>query len=186
MADPWKKASSVADLGNLMADWLEGRGSSWPGYESGAGPDDETRHLIPVLAAANRAGYVTTCSQPGQMPERGYDRRMWRQRAAVEGWVADRRLLDRLRTGAKHAGLEVIAHRPGVQWHDGIPVTEVDREPYTWFARTDGHRNQIAYEWPGVGGRAVRELRKSTYLTLIDPVWGRDDRLWPALANAIH
>lgn len=185
MSNPWKKAASVADLGSLMADWLEGRISSWPGYEPGADPDEETNHLIPVLAAANRAGYVTTCSQPGHPAERGYDGRTWRQRAAVEGWVADPRLLDRVRTSAKRAGLTVVAHRPGVQWHDGIPVTDADREPYTWFARTDGHRNQIAYEWKGIGGRVVRELRRATYLTLIDPVWGRDDRLWPALADAL-
>lgn len=183
--NPWKKATSVADLGNLMADWLEGRISTRPAY-CDTQPDEETDHLISILAACNRAGFVTTCSQPGEPETRGWDGRMYRQRAAVEGWVADRRLLDRLRVSAKRAGIDVIAHQPGVRWHDGIPVTDADREPYTWFARTDGHRNQIAYEWPGVGGRAVRELRKSTYLTLIDPAWGRDDRLWPALANAIR
>lgn len=185
-ANSWKKAQSVAELGSLMADWLEGRIRTAPLIVGDDGPDDETRHLIPILAACNRAGFVTTCSQPGHPPERGHDGRMWRQRAAVEGWVADRRLLDRLRAGAKRAGIDVIAHQPGVKWHDGIPVTDADREPYTWFARTDGHRKQIAYEWGGVGGRAVRELRKSTYLTLIDPVWGRDNRLWPVLQQAIN
>lgn len=184
MANPWKKATSVAELGHLMADWLEGRIRTAPLIVGEDGPDDETRHLIPILAACNRAGYVTTCSQPGQCPERGYDGRIWRQRAAVDGWVSDRRLLDRICTHAKRNGITVIAHRPGVKFHEGVPVTDADGEPYTWFARTDGHRNQIAYEWNGVGGRAVRELRRSTYLTLIDPVWGRDDRLWPALQQA--
>ncbi|MBI0296284.1 hypothetical protein JBE04_17895 [Streptomyces sp. PRKS01-29] len=186
MGNPWKKAASVADLGQLTADWLEGRIPTIPGCVGEEGPDEETQHLVPVLAAVNRAGYVTTCSQPGHPPVRGYDGRMWQQRAAVEGWVADHRLLDRLRVGAKRAGIEVIAHRPGGRWHDGIPVTEADREPYTWFARTERYRRQIAYEWRGVGGRAVREVRRSTYLTLVDPVWGRDDRLWPVLAQAVR
>ncbi|MGW7597240.1 DUF6919 domain-containing protein [Streptomyces antimycoticus] len=182
MGNPWKKAASVAELGQLTADWLEGRIRTSPMNVGDSGPDEETRHLIPVLAACNRAGCVTSCSQPG-MVDRGQH---WEQRAAIEAWVADKNLLDRIRTSAKRAGIEVIAHRADSGWRDGEVVTRVDGEPYTWFGRTMGRRGQIAYEWPGVGGRAVRELRTATYLTLIDPVWGRDNVLWPALANAIR
>lgn len=184
MTNPWKNASSIADLGNAMADWLEGRGPTWPGYLDSQ-PDDETRHLIPTLVACCRAGFVTTCSQPGEPPTRGYDGRMWRQRAAVDGWIAEGPLLDRIRRQAKPAGITVIAHRPGVRFHAGVPVTDADGEPYTWFARTQGHREQIAYEWNGIGGRAIRELRGATHLTLVDPVWGRDNQLWPVLDRAV-
>lgn len=107
----WKKAASVAELGNLMSDWLEGRISTSPTCVDDSGPDEETKHLIPVLASLCRTGIVTTDSQPGNV-EMDCGRR-WEQ-------------------------------------------------------------------------RAIRELRRSTYLILIDPVWGRDDRLWPALANAIR
>ncbi|MFJ4637583.1 DUF6919 domain-containing protein [Streptomyces hygroscopicus] len=184
MSNPWKKAESVADLGNLMADWLEGRHNAYSPSSLSNGPDEETRHLVPVLASCNRAGFVTTGSQPGEIVR--YAGELCEQRAAVEAWVADKRLLDRIRVDAKRAGMEIIVHRADSGWRDGMVVTRVDGEPCTWFGRTMGRRGQIAYEWPGIGGRAIRELRRSTYLTLIDPVWGRDDRLWPALANAIR
>lgn len=184
MSNPWKSAASVAELGQLMADWLEGRHNAYSPSSLSNGPDDETQHLIPTLAAVNRAGCVTTGSQPGQVAIDGA--RRWEQRAAVEAWVSDKQLLNRIQAGAKRARITVIAHGPSSGWRDGMVVTQVNGEPYTWFGRTMSRREQIAYEWPDVGGRATRELRRSTFLTLIDPVWGRDDRLWPALAGAIR
>lgn len=184
MGNRWKDARTVADLGQAMADWLEGRIPNSP-VEIDSGIYDETRHLVPTLAACNRAGLVTTCSQPGHPPTRGHDGRTYRQRAAVAGWIADTRLLDRIRTAAKQAGITVLAHRPGTQFHEGITVTEANGEPCTWFGRTMGHRKQIEYEWPGTGRHAIRELRTSVQLTLIDPEWGRDNRLWPMLDKAV-
>lgn len=183
MADPWKKAASVADLGNLMADWLEGRHNAYSPSSLSNGPDEETLPLVPVLAACNRAGFVTTDSQPGG---KGTGNGVaWEQRAAVTGWVADKRLLDRIRLNARRAGLDIVAHRPDSGWRDGAAVTRVDGQNYTWFGRTEGRRKQVAFEWAEAGGRAARELRTSTYITIFDPVWGRDDRLWPALAKSI-
>jgi hypothetical protein len=37
---------------------------------------------------------------------------------------------------------------------------------------------QISYDWPGIGGRAVRDLRTATHLTLVECEWGRDSLLW--------
>jgi len=184
MNNPWRNAASVADLGNLMADWLQGRIRTWPGYMD-TKTEPETRHLIPTLAAANRAGFVTTCSQPGEPPIRGYDGRMWRQRAAVDGWIADSYLLDRIRSQAERAGITVITNRPGDRSHPGIVATEADGEARTGFGWSPGHRRLISSEWPGVGNGAIAELRTATHLTLIDPEWGRDNQLWPALTRAI-
>lgn len=183
MVKPWKSARTVADLGQAMALWLEGRIPTWPGYGD-TRPDDETRHLIPTLAAACRAGYVTTNSQPGEQPTRGYDGRMWRQRAAVEGWIADPRLLDRIRSHARGTGITVIANRPGERSHPGIPCTEADGEIRTGFGWSPGHRKLIASEWPGAGRHAIRELRNATHLVLVDTEWGRDNRLWPLISRA--
>lgn len=185
MVNPWKNARSVADLGQAMADWLEGRIRTWPGYGD-TRPDAETTHLIPVLAAANRAGYATTNSQPGIHPERGYDGRMWRQRAWVEGWIADEALLGRIRREAQRAGITAIAHGPSSRGGNWIPITEADRDATAAAGDYPGHRRIINSEWRGIGRDALRELRGATHLTLIDPDWGRDNRLWPALANAIR
>lgn len=186
MANPWKKATSVAELGQLMADWLEGRLGGWtPGYLDDR-PDEETNHLIPILAACNRAGFVTTNSQPGHQPQRGYDGRMWRQRAWVKGWVADGALLNKVRTAAKRAGMTAIAHGPSSRGGNWIPLVEADGEIQMAAGDYLGHRRVINSEWRGVGRHATNELRHATYLELIDPVWGRDDRLWPALAQAVR
>ena len=50
----WRQAESLPELADLMARWLEGELSMWPGYDDW--PDEETAELIPVLARANRAG----------------------------------------------------------------------------------------------------------------------------------
>ncbi|MCQ8831776.1 DUF6919 domain-containing protein [Streptomyces malaysiensis] len=186
MGNPWKKAESVADLGNLMADWLEGRlGGRTPGY-CDTRPDEETNHLILTLAALCRAGFVTTNSQPGVKPERGYDGRMWRQRAFVEGWIVDGALLALIRAAAKRAGMTAIAHGPSSRGGNWIPLTDADGEIQMAAGDYLGHRRVINSEWSGIGRHATNELRRSTYLELIDPVWGRDDRLWPALQQAIR
>lgn len=183
MGNPWKKAASVADLGHAMADWLEGRIPTWPGYMDTT-TADETRHLIPTLLACNRAGYVTTCSQPGEKPTRGYDGRMWRQRAAVEGWITDIKLYSRICSAAAQAGITVITLRPGERSGPGMICTEADGKPVTGFGWSPGHRRLIASVWPGIGRHATRELRTATLLTLVDPQWGRDTVLWPMLDKA--
>lgn len=184
MPDPWKQAQSVADLGELTAQWLEGRIPEHPGTVGPGGPDPETKRLIRVLAAINRAGFVTTDSQPGHPAERGYDRRVWMQRAAVCGWIADKRLFTRVRAQARRAGILIITHRTGGRLSPAEPVTIVDGQPFTWFGESMGHRRQISYEWRGIGAKAAQELRRANQITLIDPEWGRDNQLWPALERA--
>jgi len=88
----WRSARTVSDLGELMALWLEGKIASRPGYQPRYGPEDETAHLVPTLAALCRAGYVTTQSQPGLVGT-GTDGLWWEQRAAVELVVTDPRLV---------------------------------------------------------------------------------------------
>lgn len=58
----WRDARSLADLGELMARFLEGAIDEAPTFVGR--PDPETDPLVAVLAQVNRAGYVTTCSQP--------------------------------------------------------------------------------------------------------------------------
>ncbi|WP_031099057.1 DUF6919 domain-containing protein [Streptomyces sp. NRRL S-15] len=99
----WKSARTVADLGELMSLWLEGEIASRPGYAPRYGPDEETAHLVPSLAALCRAGYITTCSQPGSAGT-GADGLWWEQRAAVEMVVTDPELLHLLVDVASTAG----------------------------------------------------------------------------------
>lgn len=182
-ADVWRRAVSVAGLGVLMADWLDGTGPACPGY-LGEAPDGETDTLLPVLSMACRAGYVTTQSQPGHPAVTGWGGHVFEQRAAVEGWVSDRALLGSLRRAGHRAGMTIVSVRPGFQGGAGIPATRMDGEDCAWFGRTAGHRRQIAYAWPGLGGAVVRELRTAVFLTMVDPEWGRRDRLWDTIVSS--
>lgn len=179
----WAQATSLADLGQLTADWLEGRlGGECPGYLD-TETEDETRHLIPVLAATNRRGFVTTNSQPGIESPRT------RQRAAVDGYITDQALLRSIKTEARRAGITVIAEKPGDSTR-GIVVTQEKRrlggwKDFTWFGAFCSRRDRVEVDWHKTGAGAAREAEAAVCLTLIDEAWGRDDRLWAALATAV-
>lgn len=65
-------------------------------------------------------------------------------------------------------------------------LPRADGELCTDVGWSPGHRQLIALEWPGVGGKAIRELRTATHTTLVDPEWGRDNQFWSTLARAIN
>ncbi|MFD6360181.1 DUF6919 domain-containing protein [Streptomyces roseolus] len=183
MGSVWRDARSIADLGECMASWLEGRIPARPGYLDSR-PDQETLHLVPNLVALNRGGLVTVDSQPG-LTGRGYDGAHWRQKAYVEVFIDDRGpLLKRAVKAAESAGLAVIrCNRPPAV---PVPFTDRDGQPITGIT-VKYPRNQLARDWEGVGRQAFRELRShGVHLTFYDPIWGRDDRLWPALMGVVR
>lgn len=65
----WARAQSLAELGELTALWLEERIVAHPSYGDLA---PETFSLVALLARLNRAGFVTTSSQPGSREHIGY------------------------------------------------------------------------------------------------------------------
>jgi hypothetical protein len=180
----WESACSLPDVGEMTARWLEGRIGSQPGY-CGA-PADETRCLRWTLARACRAGFVTTCSQPG-MP---LDEDGWQQRDAVEGFC-DADTLGRLRLACAGTGLLLIEYDPAT-----LPRRFFRRTKAQWVTR-QGERNVTAFgvqvpithikdDWTGYGichPDATEALCAAWQVTVIDPQWGRQDRLWPALTE---
>ncbi|WP_105973639.1 DUF6919 domain-containing protein [Streptomyces geranii] len=180
----WRSARTVADLGELMARWLEGEIASRPGYQARYGPEDETEHLVPTLAALCRAGYVTTCSQPG-VAGTGVDGMWWEQRAAVELVVVDPALCHRLVDAAIAAGLfvRINDHRldsGGVQ-EPPVVATTRDGEAMTAFGGRIS-RADMAIQWPGLNRDLYRQVSTGTYVSVIAPEYGPDgDRLWTVL-----
>lgn len=167
----WWAPQTVAALGEPMAQWLEGTLESWPGYEPGYGPDDETLPLVPVLTALCRAGYVTTCSQPG-LAGPGADGAWWQQRAAVEGYLTDRALYRRIREVAARTGLHVVADDPSAgRSGRPLPATTRDGETTTVFGHRPGRRD-LRIQWRGISPAAYRDLRRAIHLTLIAPDYG--------------
>lgn len=162
----WEQARTLADLGTLMARWLTGDLKSQPGYEPGCGPEAETRELLAPLAAANRAGYVTTDSQPGLHHDgRGST---IRQRAAVCGFVDDPTVLRRLKQAASREGLIVLDGRRNPPWEI---VTTVDGRAFTAFGEPVPARH-VRDQWPGLHRQAHKALARAQQITLVHPSWG--------------
>jgi hypothetical protein len=182
----WRQANTVAELGQLMARWLEGDIKSWPGYQPNYGPDDETRRLIPTLAALNRAGFVTDSSQPGEMGP-GHDGGWYCQRAAVCGFVADRALLGQLLlAAADHALLPVVTGGQEEYWPEPIPVTTRNSETVTDFGYHLGRRD-LRTVWPVINSTAFAAVEQAWQVTIVAPDFGASgERMWPALATALE
>ncbi|WP_374778708.1 hypothetical protein OG756_42150 (plasmid) [Streptomyces sp. NBC_01310] len=183
----WRSADNLQELGHLVASWLIGDLASLVGYQPNCGPDEETQHLIPVLVAVNRLGFVTDSSQPGESGF-GVDGQWWEQRAAVSGLVDDPELRDRLVAAAEVAGLTVVQHDMTPRRHaEGFPVTRCTGTVHTRFGRFLPVRDLRTVWQPEIIGRRVFDKVAAAWqLTLVDPEWGRDDVLWEALAEVVR
>ncbi len=168
----WGSASTLPELGEMTARWLTGIVVDHPCIDTI--PDQRAAHLIGLLAAANRAGLLTDFSQPG-LPDRG-DGVV--QRAAVSGWcdaALCRRLVDTL------GPTDVVLLAENSIGSVRVPVTLEDGVAGTWLGgrpSTEGWAAALPVE-------GLATLATSWYVSAFDPVWGRNDRLWPILAEAL-
>lgn len=190
--DRWRQAATLKGLGELTALWLEGAIQCNPGY-SASGPDSETEELVPVLAAINRAGFVTINSQPGE------DGAGYRQRATVCGFCEEPTAM-RIYRGLVETDLLVLAYPPGPEDNGmrQVPVTIWTDEDgpgheyqelcpngvliNTWTA---GHvpSEHIADMYGQVlDSRAIAALEDAWQVEVVDTRWGRNDLLWPELS----
>jgi hypothetical protein len=186
----WQYARTMADLGELVACWLEGSVASQPGY---CGPSDiEDPALVPLLARLNRSGFVTTGSQIGEIIEGDGGTRA-EQRAAVEGFAGPE-MTSALILAADDAGVIAIVRDPAslprwrYRYDRAVTVTTVNGRRMTGFG-VQVPRSHIRSPVLGYGichPDAVRALCEAWQVTVIDPEPGRNDTLWPALARALE
>jgi hypothetical protein len=178
----WGEAQTFADVGELTAQWLLGEIPAHPGYYGG--PDEETVELIPTLARANRAGYVT--HQSGAAFDGiNYDGARAQQRAFVEGLVADDGVAARLTAAAEAAGLLVSVH-PRARWRtrydSAAPSARLQDQSGTWsvigFTGATLSRRDIALVFDGCSRQTVETMCRAWQVTIADPEWGHGGRLW--------
>lgn len=180
----WRAAHTLADLGEVMARWLEGDVASWPGYARNHGPDEETERLVPVLAALNRTGFLTTDSQPATNAVVGYDGEMWLQRAVVTGFIADEDVLERLRALADQHGFLFTAHHRLPEFSSGGPIPATlhgdDGDACTVFG-TYIDDADLRVMWPVIGREAFREVADAWQVTVAAEFGDVGNRLWDLL-----
>lgn len=198
-ASTWWHAVSLRSLSQLTADWLEGANLFLPAYLA-ASPDPETRDLIPTLVDANRAGFMTACSQPGHEPTEGYDGWMWSQLAAVTGFCGLDTVASLQDAIQDIDGLHFYAWAPGTQFARRphaeqrielfeIPATirENPATGETWLNTVFGpprSRRELRQTYRGDLNRdAIKTLQNTWQVTIAETEYGRNDRLWPLLEH---
>lgn len=174
----WKGGKTINDLGELGAQWLEGKIEYQPGYAGR--PDEETTPLVAFLAPINRAGVYTTGSQPGIPVADGSGQRAW-----VEGYCA-KPIATKIAAALLETDLVVIATPPGAASDMQLCITIDDGKEFTWASGPMEYRHTIATYSDDLGPLALAELLTAWQLCIIDPVWGRNDLLWARLLEAVQ
>ena len=171
----WASASSFQDLCELCALFIEGQINYSPGYNAEA-VDEETKSLVPFLTSFNRAGFLTTSSQPG-LTELDYQ-----QRAYVGGFARESvaRAIARL---SLVTDLHVVTTPPGWELGFHTPVTQSDFMACTWSGFTGF--DEIEFFAEHCSHEAIVQLSQTWSVSVIDMQWGRGDHLWRELARAI-
>ncbi|WP_329583682.1 DUF6919 domain-containing protein [Streptomyces sp. NBC_01361] len=179
----WRAVDRFEDLAALTADWLEGSLVSHPnGHHDG--PFEETGPLVPVPCEANRGGFLTEGSQPGELAE--HEGRRWHQRAFVSGFAGPG-LAGVLNEMGRQAGLVTRVYLPA-----GRPLLDRGAVDVTrWGERINtgvGHflkPRAVRQIFLGCREEAVQEVVMAWQVTLVDPEWGRDDLLWATVRRAL-
>ncbi|MFI7359773.1 DUF6919 domain-containing protein [Streptomyces avidinii] len=182
----WRAATTFSELAELTARWLEGDIRTHPGVKPNYGPDDEMQPLIPLMAAANRAGFLTDSFQPGH-DAADYNGNLWEQRAAVTGFVADPELRTRLAESAEKAGLLLLVQFPDDYQQRGLVVTRVNGMDYTRYGRT-WTRFELRGVWPSslINETAFDTVARATQLTIAARAFEPSTTLWTVLDQALH
>ena len=158
----WASARTLADVSALTVRWLNGEIKQTPGH--GGPPCAETIPHIEVLTAVNRAGFLTTNSQSAAVASWG----------TCEAWVAGLMSGEAL----QRIQAEVIANPPlilaGARAHQRFGESPLNLRA-AWRDDTGFYADRCP--------QAAAEIRDAWFITITDPEPGRNDRLWPALAD---
>ncbi|ACL38047.1 conserved hypothetical protein [Pseudarthrobacter chlorophenolicus A6] len=175
----WRQATTLEGAGELTARWLEGGSSYQPGHFA-PGYDDETNPIAATLAELNRNGLFTRESQPGILGGAGA------QRQYVTGFCSGAAAGELLALSTR-TELVTIAHAPGEASSAAIPVTLDGTEVVTVLGSSENPVNeeQIKAWADETNDSLALLLADSWYVEILDPVWGRNDVLLPAVLGAL-
>ncbi|MEM6674944.1 MAG: hypothetical protein AAF726_18995 [Planctomycetota bacterium] len=176
----WANATSFEDLLALGRRFLLGEIERFPGW-GGRGLDDESEPLLEALLGVNARGMLTVASQPGLPFEPGHDGREWAGRAFIGGFASERAAAE-LAAASTPAGLMVLVE-DGTD--DGpaldLPVGLRDGTPYLVLS-SGARAKELEIFRDEASPGTERVLAPLPFLWVVDPVWGRRDRLTPTLA----
>jgi hypothetical protein len=175
----WRQATTIPAAGELTARWLEGNSEFQPATFT-ASFDAETAPIAVGLATLNRNGLFTKESQPGLQSG------ALAQRQYVTGFCSAEAAAELLALSTR-SELVTVAHAPGETSNAAIPVTLDGGEVVTVLGSSENPvtEDQIQ-DWANeTNDTLALLLADSWYVEILDPVWGRDDVLLPAVLGAL-
>jgi hypothetical protein len=169
----WSQPLTLQQLAELTARWLEGDG--WSPWNTGSPPDSRDRDAHPAFSF-DEPVWVRDDFLPARRR-----RSLGAQRAAVDGLCAED-VAGRLAGLSLNADLVVITHYPGVEATYEIPISLNESRTFTVCAGASPPDSL----WDGMHPETVREIAAACQVTAIDPQWGREDKLWAAVIDALQ
>jgi len=175
----WRQATTLEAAGELTARWLEGR-SEYQAATFTPVFDAETLPIAVELAALNRNGLFTKESQPGLRKDRNA------QRQYVTGFCSAGAAGELLALSTR-SDLVTVAHAPGEASSASIPVTLDGDDVVTVLGSSETPLDEEqVQDWADETNETLALLlADSWYVEILDPVWGRNDALLPAVFEAL-
>ncbi len=182
-ARSWGAAETFADLVRLGERFVAGELGSFPGWGAAA-LDVESIPLRSRLVAFHHAGLLTVASQPGVASAQDGDGKLRVQRAFVCGFASDdaARALARLREDPE---IHVGHFRRGADRGTELPVSTRAEVPYA-FAGYNAFEEELDCFSELCSTQALAALAAQPYVSLVDLVWGREERLLDLMSRALE
>lgn len=176
----WEQGTTLEAAGELTARWLEGKSEYQPGTFSAAF-DEETRSIAGQLAEINRSGLFTKESQPGLRTDAGNAQRQY-----VTGFCSVETAAELLDLSTR-TELITVGHAPGEMSSSSIPVTLNQGVVVTVLGSSESPIEPAhVQDWADETNESLALLlADSWYVEILDPVWGRNDLLLPAILETL-
>ncbi|MFF1252313.1 DUF6919 domain-containing protein [Pseudarthrobacter sp. NPDC058329] len=176
----WRQATTLPAAGELTARWLEGHSEFQPATFT-ARYDAETAPIAVSLAELNRNGLFTKESQPG-LRSAGIAQRQY-----VTGFCGAEAAAELLALSTR-SELVTVVHSPGESSNAAIPVTLDGGEVVTVLGSSENPvTEEQIQDWADeTNDTLALLLADSWYVEVLDPFWGRDDVLLPAVLGALN
>ncbi len=175
--ETWRRARTLEDLGELTAQWLEGKLALYPPVCGP--PEEETKDLVPILAKFNRNGFMTHFSQPGEEVDE------WVQRATVIG-ICSQDVAERLQTVTLKSELIVLAQHFIDDCSVQIPISLDGEKINTVGYFGDDPVSELRFWGRFVHRDLIEAMLYAWEVMVVDPRWARNDLLWDRVAHALQ
>lgn len=178
----WEEAQTFEGLCELTARFMEG-GIRYIPTLLGEQLDSESESIATYLAAFNRAGFLTTSSQPG------LNQVSCRQRAFVDGFALESTVV-KIQKVILFSDLYVLVAVPDDSGGCTIPITVEGFRQCTWagwatVCKNTGQFSDLELFERACSDSAMQDLEQAWYVCVVDLCWGRKDYLWETLAREL-